>query len=78
MQSYHQEWQGFKDCDALEIVPRKKGMKVLGSVTHNEYKTVDGKLLKASAVARAQQGVEAPRESESGRRPGQAAVSDGA
>ena len=46
IESYRREFQGFKDRDALEVVEWKKGMKVLGSVTRNEYKMVDGKLHK--------------------------------
>ena len=46
IESYRREWQGFITRDALEVVPRTKGMKVLGSVTRNEYKMVGGKLHK--------------------------------
>ena len=44
MESYRREYQGFIDRDALEVVPRPKGVKVLGSITRNEYKTKDGVL----------------------------------
>jgi hypothetical protein len=40
------EFQGFKDSDALEVLGWQKGMEVLGLVTCNEYKMVDGKLHK--------------------------------
>ena len=46
LESYRREWQGFKTRDALEVVRREKWMKVLGSVTRNEYKMVGGKLHK--------------------------------
>jgi hypothetical protein len=42
--SYWKEWQGFKDCNAMDIVPRPPGVKMLDSLTRNEYKTVDGTL----------------------------------
>jgi hypothetical protein len=44
IESYRREFQGFIDRDALEEVPRPKGVKVLGSITRNEYKTKDGVL----------------------------------
>ena len=43
-ESYRKEWQGFKDRDTMDIVPRPPGVKVLDSLTRNEYKTVDGTL----------------------------------
>ena len=46
IESHRREFQGFKDRDALEVVPRPKGVKVLDSITHNEYKMKDGELVK--------------------------------
>ena len=44
IESYRREYQGFIDRDALEVVPRPKGAKVLGTLTRNEYKTKNGVL----------------------------------
>ena len=44
IEAHRREYQGFIDRDALEIVPRPKNVRVLDSITRNEYKMKDGVL----------------------------------